>query len=242
MKNLVAKRIIALLAVLCTLLLCGCTIETAEQYRERIGETSYATIESSGNSSADNTGTSTAFQSDDSQSDDSQTTSPASGNNAPTAAPTATSPDFQSDDSQSDASHPNNPTTTVSPSTSPPVAEVCVLSVDCSTILDNMSNLKKGKEEFVGDGTLFPATSIPYVEGDTVFDLTLRALGTQLDYTSLKYVRGIKQIYEKNCGSQSGWIYFVNGQKLGVSSAACVLKPGDIVEWRFTCDGGKDLN
>jgi len=236
------KKLVTL-ALICTILLCGCTIETAEQYRERIGEASYETIESPANSptqSADS-------HSPDSQSDDSQATpstiigdgttgAPATtttGSNKPSAA----SPNGQSEDSQSKDS-----TAAVPPATSPPVIEVCVLSVDCSTILDNMSSLKKGKEELVGDGTLFPAASIPYVEGDTVFDLTLRALGSQLDYTSLKYVRGIKQIYEKNCGSQSGWIYFVNGQKLGVSSAACVLKPGDIVEWKFTCNGGNDLN
>ena len=44
------------------------------------------------------------------------------------------------------------------------------------------------------------------------------------------YVRGIHQLYELDCGNLSGWTYQVN------------VKAGDVIAWRYTCDGGKDVN
>lgn len=55
------------------------------------------------------------------------------------------------------------------------------------------------------------------------------------------YVSGINNIYEFDFGELSGWMCFVNGEALSVSSGEYVLSVGDKVEWLYTCNMGNDL-
>jgi len=43
------------------------------------------------------------------------------------------------------------------------------------------------------------------------------------------------------CVSLSGWMYTVNGEFPGRGCSQYELKPGDIIEWIFTCDLGRDI-
>jgi hypothetical protein len=42
-------------------------------------------------------------------------------------------------------------------------------------------------------------------------------------------------------GSQSGWLYSVNGDYPGVSCGDYLVKAEDVIEWVYTCDLGKDV-
>ena len=54
-------------------------------------------------------------------------------------------------------------------------------------------------------------------------------------------MEGIDNLYEFDCGQQSGWLYRVNGYSPGYSSSQYVLSDGDQVEWLYTCDLGQDV-
>lgn len=66
----------------------------------------------------------------------------------------------------------------------------------------------------------------------------------QIDYDSSNetvYVKGINGLYEFDCGELSGWMYKVNGETPNVGCSGYKLKDGDVIEWVYTANIGKDL-
>ena len=57
-----------------------------------------------------------------------------------------------------------------------------------------------------------------------------------------KYIEGINNIYEFDCGSASGWMYRVNGTYNSYSCSEIKVKNGDKIQWLYTCDMGKDID
>lgn len=137
------------------------------------------------------------------------------------------------------------------PPNATPLAELtCTLSISCSTILDNLDKLAEGKESLIPEnGWLFYATDIAFNDGDTVFDVLKRELKSRtmhLEFTSTPalgtvYIEGICNIYEFDCGELSGWQYKVNGVFSGVGCSLSELSDGDVIEWMYTCDMGRDI-
>lgn len=126
----------------------------------------------------------------------------------------------------------------------------CTFSIECSTILNNLSELEPEKLECVpSDGVILATMSVTFYEGESVFDVLQRVCkeqGIQMEaswtpiYNSA-YVEGIHNLYEFDCGSLSGWMYRVNGWYPNYGCSRYGLKQGDVVEWRFTCDLGADV-
>ena len=126
----------------------------------------------------------------------------------------------------------------------------CTVLIECKTILNNYGKLKESKKEFVpNDGIILKETRITFKNGETVFDVLKRVCdenGIQFEssYTPAfgsYYVEGIGQIYQKDCGTKSGWTYCVNSVFPNMGSSSYVLKNGDKVEWHYTCDNGADV-
>ena len=126
----------------------------------------------------------------------------------------------------------------------------CTVSIECSTILDNEKELKASKKEFVpSDGWILEPIEVKYETGDTVYDILARVCKEkkiQLDsnYTPLYsayYVKGINQFYEFDCGERSGWTYSVNGYFPNYGCSKYEVSDGDVIEWSYTCDLGKDV-
>ena len=96
----------------------------------------------------------------------------------------------------------------------------CTISIDCQTILDNIGDLKETKKEFVPEnGWILPEVEVKFTTGDTVFDILKKICGEKNIQLSSKYTRyikaireGINQLYEFDCGKNSGWMYSVNGE------------------------------
>ena len=111
----------------------------------------------------------------------------------------------------------------------------CTISIECSSILDNMEDLKETEVSFKG--------------GETAFDVLKQICGKKgihmaSRYTPLYksyYVEGINQLYEFDCGKNSGWMYSVNGEYPNYGASSYNLKDGDKVEWRYTCNLGSDV-
>lgn len=126
----------------------------------------------------------------------------------------------------------------------------CTISISCSTILNNMGNLANGKAEFVpSDGWILPATKVSFNEGESVHDVLQRVCrenGIQMEsnftpaYNSA-YVEGINQLYQYDCGDVSGWMYNVNGWFPNYGCSQYTVQNGDVINWVYTCDLGKDV-
>lgn len=126
----------------------------------------------------------------------------------------------------------------------------CSISISCETILSNKDKLKKGKEKYVPeDGWILKEETIEMAGGSSVFDLLQTACRDheiQMEYSTspvykTAYIEGIHQLYEMDCGSQSGWMYRVNGEYPNYGSSKCKLKDGDRVEFIYTCNLGADV-
>ena len=127
----------------------------------------------------------------------------------------------------------------------------CTVTIICATILDNWNKLDTAKQEFVPeDGTILGTVRVPFSEGETAFDVTKRACdayGVQIEYSwtplyDSYYVEGINHLYEFDCGSESGWMYKVNGWFPNYGASAYSVQEGDAVIWEYTCVGlGADI-
>jgi len=126
----------------------------------------------------------------------------------------------------------------------------CTFSIECSTILNNLSMLDPAKLEMVpSGGTILAKTTVTFYEGESVYDVLQRVCrdkGIHLEsswtpiYNSA-YIEGIHNLYEFDCGEGSGWMYRVNGWYPNYGCSRYVLQQGDLVEWRYTCDLGVDI-
>lgn len=132
----------------------------------------------------------------------------------------------------------------------PEDALTVTVSIECKTILDNMDNLKSEKAEFVPeDGVILAPTEVVIEEGDTVFDVLLAVcqenkIGLEHSTSPIyntKYVEGIGQLYEFDCGELSGWNFFVDGEGASYGSDKIELSGGEVIEWKYTCDLGRDV-
>lgn len=129
-------------------------------------------------------------------------------------------------------------------------SHTCTISISCATILNNMSNLKSGKEEFVpSDGWILAASEVEFTEGESVHDVLQRVCkdaGIQMEssftpaYNSA-YVEGINNLYEFDCGQLSGWMYNVNGWFPNYGCSKYTVQDGDVINWVYTCNLGKDV-
>ncbi|SFB55738.1 protein of unknown function [Cohnella sp. OV330] len=102
----------------------------------------------------------------------------------------------------------------------------------------------------VGDsdtGTILSPAAVELKSGDSVLDVLKRATRSrkmQMEYQgsgAAVYVEGIDNLYEFDKGAKSGWLFRVNGDFPGKSAGAYKLKAGDVVEWLYTLDMGKDV-
>lgn len=113
----------------------------------------------------------------------------------------------------------------------------CTLTISCAEILSHMDSLKPEKAGLVpSDGTIL-STTVTVTEGETVYDVLRRTCtnsGIPLDASS-GYVRGIQNLYERDCGTYSGWMYCVNGVYPNYGAASYVLKEGDSIQWNYSC-------
>jgi hypothetical protein len=129
-------------------------------------------------------------------------------------------------------------------------AMTATISVTCLTILDNMKLLDKEKVELVPkDGIILPATKVTFYEGESVFNVLQREMKKHkihMEFVNTPiynsaYIEGINNLYEFDVGELSGWMFKVNGWFPNYGSSRYQLKEGDVIEWVYTCDLGRDV-
>jgi hypothetical protein len=135
-----------------------------------------------------------------------------------------------------------------------PDSKTVSLSIRCDTVLNNLALLPaelKSDEFIPPDGVVLPKTQYVLREGDSVFDILIRATRhkkIQLEYLGnpdkgqdIVYIKGIHYLYEFSCGPLSGWMFKVNGKFSNGNCSEYVLKDGDEIEWVYSCDLGRDV-
>ena len=127
----------------------------------------------------------------------------------------------------------------------------CSITIRCDTILDNYDELDPAKAPYVPDnGCILPATTVEITEGESVFDVLNRVCeqyGIQIEYSwtpmyDSYYIEGINNLYEFDCGYESGWMYKVNGWFPNYGCSSYELTGGESIVWCYTCKGlGEDV-
>lgn len=131
-----------------------------------------------------------------------------------------------------------------------PVEKYVTISITCNTILNNLDKVPEGKKEIIpSNGVIMSEKEVEINDGDTVFDVLVRETRKQrihMDFVespvyNSAYIKGINNLYEFDGGELSGWMYSVNGVFPSYGCSQYELKPGDSIQWKYTCDLGRDL-
>ena len=126
----------------------------------------------------------------------------------------------------------------------------CTLEIRCDTLLPRLDELAEGKAALVPeDGDLLEKTEVEFSSGQSVFDVfrsVLREEKIHFEYVDSQiynsvYIEGIGNLYEFDCGPQSGWMYSVNGIQPGLGCSAYTLSDGDEILFSYTCNLGADI-
>lgn len=127
----------------------------------------------------------------------------------------------------------------------------CTITIRCDTILDNWDALEPAKAAYVPEsGCILPVMTVEFTEGETVFDVLNRVCSTygiQIEYSwtpmyDSYYIEGIHNLYEFDCGHESGWMYKVNGWFPNYGCSSYTLIGGEDIVWCYTCVGlGADV-
>ena len=127
---------------------------------------------------------------------------------------------------------------------------ICTISISCETVLNNLDKLDSDKHELIpADGWILPETTVTLYEGESVFDVLARTCKENkihMEYMDTPlydsaYIEGIGNLYEFDCGNESGWMYCVNDQFPNYGCSHHMLADGDVIRWRYTCDLGRDV-
>ena len=126
----------------------------------------------------------------------------------------------------------------------------CTLEIRCDTLLTQLDKVPSEKVNLVPeDGIMLAATEVEFIGGESVFDVfrkVLREEKIHFEYVDASaydsvYIEGIGNIYEFDCGPQSGWMFSVNDVYPGLGCSAYTLADGDVIVFSYTCDLGADL-
>ncbi len=151
-------------------------------------------------------------------------------------------------------------TNTITPTTEKqqqpaPQKRTVTIAIRVDTLLKHWDKLDPSlqSEKYVPkNGVILKATKYELLsEKETVWDVLQRATKEhkiQMEYQGANeniynsvYIEGINHLYEFSAGELSGWMYKVNGVYPNYGCSQYVLKDGDVIEWNYTVDLGRDL-
>ncbi len=126
----------------------------------------------------------------------------------------------------------------------------CSLLVTCEKALASDSLAMEKRDVLPMDGVILTAESALIFEGDTVFDVVERILREnkiQVEFSKTQvydsvYIEGISNLYQKDVGDMSGWLFKVNGEMPALSMSKIEVKDKDIIELYYSTDFMEDMN
>ena len=132
-----------------------------------------------------------------------------------------------------------------------PERHVCTIEISCWTVAEDLSKLENEAvlSYIPADGWILPRTEVEFTPGETVADILDRTCweyDIQIEHRSTAayggmYVLGMGFLYAMDAGSESGWMYHVNGQFPNYGCSRFTVQDGDAIAWVYTCDLGRDV-
>lgn len=124
---------------------------------------------------------------------------------------------------------------------------VVSFSIECTAIMEHRDLWNEGIEEIIPSSGYFYQGEQEISEGETVYDVLKRIcskenIALDVEYTPIYgtyYVKGIGNLYEFDCGSESGWQYKVNDVLGDTGCSSYLLKNGDRVTFFYDCQYGQ---
>ena len=126
----------------------------------------------------------------------------------------------------------------------------CTISISCASILEQMDLCSPDKADLVPeDGWLLEPVEVSFQAGQSAFDVlqqVCRDKKLHMEFSDTPvyhsaYIEGIGNLYEFDCGAESGWMYAVNSWFPNYGCSQYTLQDGDVVEWVYTCELGADV-
>ncbi len=115
---------------------------------------------------------------------------------------------------------------------------------ECQAVFDAADKAEKGVV-LPASSTVITECTVSLSEEETALDALAEAAREQqvtIDYIeswSGAYIRGIAGLYEFDFGSESGWLYYVNGESPSCAVSEYILQDGDVLTLNYTCALGR---
>lgn len=114
--------------------------------------------------------------------------------------------------------------------------QIVKISIDCEALL--AVDAAKAAE-FSEEGVILKEQEVTLKSGQTALD-ALRETG--LDFVDAGgYISEINGLGAGVAGDMSGWLFIVNGEMPSFGADSLEVKEGDVIQWRYSCDGGADI-
>lgn len=131
-------------------------------------------------------------------------------------------------------------------------SKTVTLTINANVIAKQPKIVKPALRKYVPtDGLILKPTKFVLHTDDSVFTILQKATrqnSIQMEYQGAAesiyksaYIQGIQYIYEFSAGENSGWMYRVNGKFPQIGVSRYILDEGDVVEFLYTADLGKDI-
>ena len=125
-----------------------------------------------------------------------------------------------------------------------PDENICYVTINCETAVKSGSLSETMQKLLPSDGVILDSYEVRYEDGASAFDIIAAAVkdnGIHMEYKggkNLPYIEGVANLYEFDCGSESGWMYKVNGWFPDYGASNYRLKDGDVIVFCYSCSQG----
>ena len=135
------------------------------------------------------------------------------------------------------------PTKTPKQKTAKPKNEVS-FEIECKKILKKKELWKNGLEEVIPASGIYYSGKCSFTAEESVYDILKRItkennIALDSEFTPMYgtyYVKGIGGLYQFDCGSESGWMYSVNGMTPNVGASNYQVSNGDVIVFYYVCE------
>ena len=125
-----------------------------------------------------------------------------------------------------------------------PQTVTCTVGIDCKTAVEKGNAIAL---KIAPSGVIASKMTVEIPAGGSVYD-ALQAAAKKQGLVITKsgsgknvYITGIQSLGEGDAGAGSGWMYLLNVKAVQKSAGTQTVRQGDVIQWRYTCDAGKDI-
>lgn len=116
------------------------------------------------------------------------------------------------------------------------------LIINCEEVLDNLDSdeyaIAKEKRSILPKEGIILEVEGKCPEGDNVYNRTIENLNKKKIHFqgTSGYFQAIANIFEKDCGPNSGWMIYINGKLAEKGAQDTIINPNDVIEIKYIVD------